>query len=170
MYVCTNVCIVCVHELELLCTYRCMYYACLGVCMSTYMYVLCVCVQVYVHMSSCIWLHGYSVLDSFVRSELSNRRFRFVPVMDSIHWQFEDRPMRWSRDQYQFVQWRPDGDSDSKTRHFMCVFVLMSFSYILLPVGVHVAIRIISCDRLIYFTSMITCIISCDVSECSFYL
>ena len=30
--------------------------------------------------------------------------------------------------------------------------------------------RIISCERLIYYTSMITRIISCDVSECSLYL
>ena len=94
VYVCTNVCIVCVHELELLCTYRCMYYACLGVCMSMCMYVVCVCVQVYVHMSSCVGLRGYNVLDSFVRSELSNRRFGFVPVMDPIHWRFKYRPMR----------------------------------------------------------------------------
>ena len=44
------------------------------------------------------------------------------------------------------------------------------FSYLLLPVGVHVTIRIISCDCLIFFFSMITCAISYDVSECSLYL
>ena len=34
----------------------------------------------------------------------------------------------------------------------------------------HVTIRIISCDYLIYFTSMITRTISYDISECSLYL
>jgi len=39
---------------------------------------------------------------------------------------FEDRSMRWSVDQYQFVQWRPDSDSVPKPRHFMWVFVYWS--------------------------------------------
>jgi len=36
----------------------------------------------------------------------------------------------------------------------------MLIPYLLLPVGVRVSIRIISCDHLIYFTSMIMRIIS----------
>ena len=37
----------------------------------------------------------------------------------------------WSVDQYRFVQWRPDGDSVLKPRHFMWVFV-----HVYLPLSV----------------------------------
>ena len=54
----------------------------------------------------------------------------FVLVVDPIHWRFKDRSIGWSKDSYWFVQWRPDGDSDTKPRHFMWVFFvyLLSFS------------------------------------------
>ena len=67
----------------------------------------------------------YSVSDSLGWSKLGNERFRFIPILDPIHKLFEDRFMEWSVDQYRFVQWRPDGDSVLKLRHFMWVFVLM---------------------------------------------
>jgi len=45
-----------------------------------------------------------------------------------INWRFEDRPMGWSGDPYQFVQWKPDGDSDLTPRHFkwvvFCLFIV----------------------------------------------
>ena len=55
-------------------------------------------------------------------------------TFDPIHWQFQDRPMRRSRNSYWFIQWRPEGDLDLKPRDFMWVFVLTSFLYLLLPV------------------------------------
>ena len=111
-----------------------------------------------------------SVLDSFVRSKLSNRRFKFMPVLDPIDWQFEDRSMRWSRDMYWFVQWRPDDDLDPKSRHFMWVFVLMLFSYLPLLLDIGIFILIISCDFILYFTSLTCCITSWDIIDCSPYL
>ena len=89
--------------------------------------------------------------------------------MDSIHCRFEDRPMRWSENSYRFVQWRPDGDSDPNSRHYMWVFILMLFSYLLLSVGVHmllVSFHVNNCyilpfDLLYYFMR---------ISDCSPYL
>jgi len=48
--------------------------------------------------------------------------------MNLIHWRFKDWPMGWFREPYWFIQWRPDGDSDPKSRHFMWVFALVLFS------------------------------------------
>jgi len=56
------------------------------------------------------------------------RRFGLELVMDPMHWRFENRPMGWSVDQYRFVQWRPEGDSVTKLRHFMWVFAFVLFS------------------------------------------
>ena len=102
--------------------------------------------------------------DPFVRSKLGNMIFGFVSILDAMHRRFEDRFMGWSVDQYGFMQWRPDGDSVSKPRHFMWVFVLMSFSF--LPLLCF--IRIISCDFILYFTSLTCCITSWGI--CNFYL
>jgi len=159
----------------------CMYIMCV-IIFGVYVYMMCMheieCIHVYVCMCVCYiimcmtpWVIACcSDLDSFVRSELGNRRSRLRVRCDPMHWRFEDRSMGWSGDPYRFVQWRPDGDSDTKSRHFMWVFVLMLFLYLLLPVGVYVTIRIISCDHVMYFTSMITCITSWDISERSPYL
>jgi len=49
-------------------------------------------------------------------------RSGFMLVVDPIHRQFEDRSIGRSEDQYWFVQWRPDGYSVPKLRHFMWVF------------------------------------------------
>jgi len=62
-------------------------------------------------------------LDSLVRSELGNIRFKLVFTVDPIAWRFEDWHTRWFRDPYRFMQSRPDGDSDSKPCHFIWVFV-----------------------------------------------
>ena len=77
-----------------------------------YMYVYtCIGIYVGVHVCVCVYVCGvymrtgicscefmsmvvyYSVLDSLGRSELSNGRFGFVPNLDPILWQFEDRSM-----------------------------------------------------------------------------
>ena len=100
-------------------------YARVGVlaCIYIYLYVLVAC---------------YSISDLFgeIWTQLQEIRTRFgsVLVVDPIHRRFEDRSMGWSVDQYQFMQWRPDGDSVSKSHHFKWVFVLMPFSYLLFPV------------------------------------
>ena len=126
----------------LMCVHECLC-VCMGICkcICVYMYVLvyicivlCMCTGVYqyVYIFVFVWVHVCSfaccsVSDSFVQFELSNKRFGVVPVMDPILWRFEDRPMRWSRDQYRFVLWRSDSDSISKLHHFMWVFVLVYF-------------------------------------------
>jgi len=55
-----------------------------------YVYVQ-VCMSIYIIS---VWLRVVMIMDSLVRSQLSNRRFGFVPIVDPIHWRFEDRPMR----------------------------------------------------------------------------
>ena len=109
-------------------------------------------------------------MDSFVRSELGNGRFEFIPVIDPIHWRFEDRSMRWSSDPYRFVQWRPDGDSVRKPRHFMWVFALVPLSLFTVLSSVLYVTCIITCDRLFYFISLITCTSSWNINDCTSYL
>jgi len=65
-------------------------------CMYKYMYVY---VQVFMSMNV-----YYNISDSLGRSELGNGRFKFVPILNSIPWRFEDRSMRWSVNHYLFVQ------------------------------------------------------------------
>ena len=100
----------------------------------TYMCECVICVLIFLPL--CVWLRVTAITDSFVRSKLSNRRFGFVPVMHLIHWGFEDRHIKWSGDPYGFVQWRPDGNSDPKSRHFKWVFALVLFSYLPLLMGI----------------------------------
>jgi len=125
---------------ELICVYDVyawmgMYIMYVCICILVYMYVFWCRVCVFgVRMSSVcsckfmclvVW---HSVSDLFGKIRTRCKRFRFVLVMDSMGWRSEDRPMRWSRDSYRFVQWRPDDDSDLKSRHFMWVFVYWSIS------------------------------------------
>jgi len=58
----------------------------------------------------------------------------------------------------------------SKTASFhvsVCSRVIFLFTVV---IGYLCFTYIISCDHLLYFTSMIAYIISCDISECSLYL
>jgi len=74
--------------------YPCTYCVCFGVCMNTCMYMVCTRVRMYVRVSSYVWLCGYNISNSFVRSELvigDPDRFRFVPVTDLIRRRFEDQ-------------------------------------------------------------------------------
>jgi len=87
-------------------------------------------------------------------------------VVNPTHRRFEDRFIGWSVDQCQFMQWRPDGDSVPKPRHFMWVFILMPIS----SLSLLCIIRIILCDFLLYFTSLTCCITSWDIMDCSPYL
>ena len=138
-----RVCYVYVH------TCTCMYYVCLSVCMSTYM---CICVRgcthvyrrarvsvecifIFICMFGCVLQYfGTRLVRSWPLKE-TRTRSRFVLVLEPMHRQFEDRFMGWSVDQYRFVQWRPDGDSLPKLRHFMWVFAFVSFSYLPLTVA-----------------------------------
>jgi len=77
--------------------------------------------SVYLYLFVCS-VACYRVLDPFRRS-------------GPIQWQFEDLSMRWSVNQYRFVQWRPDSDSALKLRHFKWVFlfiILWVFLFIIL--------------------------------------
>ena len=60
--------------------------------------------------------------------------------------------------------------TQNRDRVILCECLLCVITYLLLSVGICMFTCIISCDRLIYFTSMIIYIILCDISECSFYL
>jgi len=95
---------------------------------------------------------------------------RIRTVVDPTHRRFEDRPMGVFRGSYRFVQWRPDGDSFPKPRHFMWVFALVSFSLFTVLSCVLYVSCIITCDRLLYFISLITCITSCDIRDRTSYL
>ena len=112
----------------------------------------CVCVFIYVYLTyTSMYLYG-RMLDGVhvyvecmcrtycicIRVSLSVRwhvaairtrygRSGYVFVVDLIHRQFEDRSTGWFVDQYQFEQWRPDGDSVPKPRHFMWAFILVHF-------------------------------------------
>ena len=141
--------------------FKCMY-VCIKVCVCVYPYVVCVCARMYVRVSSCVWLRVAAIWTRY-------RIFGFVLVMNPIRWQFKGRSMRWSVDQYMFVQWRPDGDSVPKPRHFMWVFVIVHFLIYHCRYRLHINV-IISCDFLLYFINLITCITSWDISERLLYL
>ena len=124
--------------------YVCM---CLLVYVSVYVYVciMLVCVYVYVCVciSSCVCMvASYSDPNPFDEIRTRYGRFGVVLVMDPIHWRFEDRPMGWAGDSYQFVRWRPDSNPVPKPRHFMWVFVLMSFPYLPLIISNYVLLAL----------------------------
>ena len=106
-------------------------YTCIYVCGRVYTYVICVGINCPPSLCMVVW---YNVTDQFGEIRTYYRRFRFVLIMNPIWWRFKNRPMRCSVDQYQFMQWRPDDDSVLKSRHFMWVFTLVSFSYLSLSV------------------------------------
>ena len=126
------------RRMYLLCKCWCIY-----VCTLIYTYVY-VCTWVYTYVSVCsggYWVYIYIYLyvlvachgisDLFGEIQTSCRRPGPDPnyvVVDPTHRRFEDRCIGWSVDQCQFMQWRPDGDSVPKPRHFMWVFVLVYLS------------------------------------------
>jgi len=180
LYVYISVCIY-INVCWFLFKYACMLvyiFTCLriyaGVHICLHVYIMeCIHVRGYFCVRSCVWLRVAVFRIRLVRSGLLQEirtRFRFVLVVDPIHRRFEDRSMRWSVDQCWFVQWRPDDISVPKLCHFMWVFDLMSFSYLRLLLDIDVFIRIISCDFILYFTSLTCCITSGDISDCSPYL
>ena len=75
----------------------CIFYICMGIRVCMYYVSLCVCVRVCLYIIVCVWLRVTAFSGSFMWSELSNRSFEFVFIVDPIHWQFENRSMRWSR-------------------------------------------------------------------------
>jgi len=171
IYVCIlcvwNVC-VCLREwvLGTMCSLNA--WGCVCIYISRCFMYVCTCIYVYVYL--CVLVAYCSDSDSLVRSELGNGRFRFVPVMDPIQMRFENWPIGWFGDLYRFVQWRPDHDSDSKSRNFIWAFALVLFPHLPLSV-VHIYVTcFILCNHLLYFTSMIICITSWGTSEILLYL
>ena len=121
--------------------YRYRYMYKYNVCMCGYVYGVCLCVI----MS---WVACCSGSDPFGEIRTRYRRLRVVPAINPIVRRFENRSMGWSRDPYQFVQWRPDGDSISKPCHFSeCLRLYHFLNY--------------RCQYYLY----ITCIILCDYSD-----
>jgi len=114
-----------------------------------------------------------SIADSFMRSEPKTGDPDQILIhvrCGAIDWWFEDRLIRWSEDLYQFVQWRPDGDSVPKLRHFMWVFAFILSSYFSLSVIFICYLYYFMWLFDSYLTSMITHTISYDVSECTLLL
>jgi len=125
------------------------------VCVRVWVCYECVLIPLPLYVFGCVLQRfGFVQWDPDPLQEI-RIQFRFVPVMDPIHMQLKDRSMRWSVDQYQFVQWRPDGDSGLKPRHLMWVFALVSFPYFSLSILFIYNDCIISFDHVIYLTSMI---------------
>ena len=94
MYVYTCICMnVCVH----LCV-------CMHVCVECMC--MCGCVHVYlcVRVSMCIWFRVVANMDSLVRSELGNMRFRLVYTVDPEARRFGDLTYEMIRGSYRFVQ------------------------------------------------------------------
>ena len=119
-------------------------------CGYTCKYVVCICVWVYTHM--CVYLSSsefmcldacYSDFGLFGKIQTGCMRFGLVAIMDPMHWRLEDRSMGWSGDPYQFAQWRADGDSVPKSRHFMWVFAFVLFPNLQLSIAI--------CVLLVYF-------------------
>ena len=108
MYVYMNVCYNYFHLSNYLyinicvgvCIYVCL---CIIVWVCTCVTILCVGVN-FPFLSLC-FVACYNDSDSFVWSELGNKSFGFVPVMDPIHKWFEDRTIGWSGGSYRFLQW-----------------------------------------------------------------
>ena len=120
MYVCISVCIISAW------VYVCPMNVCLGMCIKY------VCMCVYVYGCMFVWVHGLGCVlqrsDPFAEIRTRCRRLEFVFADDLIRWRFKNWPIGWFGDSYQFVQWRPDGDSVPKPCHFMWVFVYWSIS------------------------------------------
>ena len=156
-----------------MCGYVCVYI--LYVCVYLYSVgYTCICVHVWVYERVIMFMCACGCVVQRFRPVWWNsdplREIRFGARYEPIHWRFEDRPMGWSEDSYRFMQWRPHGDSVPKRRHFMWVFALVHFLIYSYQCCLYITC-IISYDHLLYYTSMITCTISYDISECtlSFY-
>ena len=129
-------------------------YACVSVCVHAWMFVceyMCVCV----HACKCInkrelWIFGLFTVNPIltIRRPTHELIRRFV----SVH----------------AVKTRRRFEPEATSFHVsVCFYVISLFSV----VNEYLCFtRIISCDRLIYFTIMITRIISWDISECSLWL
>ena len=101
------------------------------VCLSVYMHVHTACICLYINLCMLAW---YSDTNPFGKIQTRYRRFGSVLAVEPMLGQFEDRPMGWSRNPYWFVQWRSDGNSVLRLRHFKWVFALLSFFYFLLSI------------------------------------
>ena len=110
----------------------CMHVVCLFIFMCGYLVhvYMCMCVRmwcVYVYKCIFVWVYVFGCVVQCFRTACEIRtRFGFVFAEDPIHRRFEDRPMGWLGDPYRFIQWRADGNSDPKSRHFMWVFIFVS--------------------------------------------
>jgi len=131
-YVCVRVLlgIICMYA------YVCLRIALHNVCTYVYMYTciwVCTCVSMHPYVYVCMWLcvlqYGPVWWDPDPFQEIQSCA-RYGPVAQAF-WRPNHGMIQGS---YQFVQWRPDGDSDPKPRHFMWVFILMSFPCSLWPV------------------------------------
>ena len=95
-----------------ICWCMCVHVCCVcSICMSVYE---CMIGRLCEFMGECVFYLQHP--DSLVWSELSSRR-----VQICVHYGPDTRRFE---NPYLFVQWRPDGDSDPKSHHFMWVFTL----------------------------------------------
>jgi len=161
------------------------------VCEFVYMGVVgvCTCVSIRVHTCAyCAYILVYQPVylvvrysdygpvwwdpDPFVRSEPGNRRSRSDPDSYSLQTRYagDSKTDPWDDRPVPICTVKTRRRFGSKTVSFyvsICFHVIFLFTIInayLCP------IHIISCDQVIYYTSMFTCITSWDISEHSPYL
>ena len=144
-------------------------YVCLGVCISTCMYVGCV----YVYECMFMWVH-----------ELGCVLQRFGPVwwgpdplQDSdlcplwTQYTGDSKTNPWDDPEVSIGSCSKDQTVIRIQNHVISCECLLLYHFLIYRCQYYLYVTCnISCDRLIYFTSRITCIISCDISECSLWL
>jgi len=179
--VCTCVCmcgyvyIMCMYVYSYICMYVGVY-VCVctcGVHVWVHVLVCCVCVLILISLSVCVWLRGIAISNSFVQFEpvtgdpdpiririhcgpdiLAIRRPTHEMIRRSVLVRAVKTKLRFG----------------SKIALFyvsVCSCVISLFTVV---TGYLCFTRIISCDHLIYFTSMITRITSWDINDRSAYL
>ena len=141
------------------------------VCMWVYARVACL----YGYMRECIlcvyWLPilsvcsvaSYSDPDPFGEIRTHYRRFEFVLVVDPIDWRFENRS--WDDPEIGVSSCNADQTTIRFQNHVIlceCYFLCISL-FTVDDMRLHVTL-IISCDFLLYFTSLISCITPWAVS------
>jgi len=135
----------------------CVYYV--NMCVHVY---LCTCVCLYIN--ACVWLlviairtRSWNLNPIRVRCEADTQATR-RPTHEII----------WRSVPVRAVKTRRRFGSKTTSLHVSIYFCVI---FLFTVVSEYLCfLRIILCECLIYSTNMITCIISCDVNECSIYL
>ena len=144
-------------------------YVCVGIHVCMHYVSICVCVHMCLHNHRVCLVARYSFSNSFVRPEFGNRRFKVVLIRDSIHRRFEDRPMDNPE-----IHTGSCSEDQTTIRFQNCVIscecLLLYLFLISRCLYYSYVTYIISFDRLILLTSMITCTISYNIRDRTTYI